>query len=124
MLSMIHLFSIVRPGAHTCLCVFTLMWSHPGDLGVHVCLCVCMLVYSHPGQTSLQLRWACLSLMPKAKASSRHASPPCSSTRPRGEGATGKEQLLPLITVTYWLNSKSAPLALPHNFYCHIFLSY
>ena len=82
-------------GAHTCLCVFTLMWSHPGDLGVHVCLCVCMLVYSHPGQTSLQLRWACLSLMPKAKASSRHASPPCSSTRPRGEGATGKGQSRP-----------------------------
>ena len=82
-------------GAPTCLCVFTLMWSHPGDLGAHVCLCVCMLVYSHRGQTCLQLRWVCLSLIPKANVSSCHAPPPCSPTRPRGEGATGKGQHRP-----------------------------
>lgn len=70
----------------TCVCVCVLTWSYSRPWCTHVVVCV-HAMWSHPGrprytmsvyacscthiqhQTSLQLRWTCLSLMPKAKAS-------------------------------------------------------
>lgn len=93
---------ILRPWCTHVLCVHV-MWSHPGDLGVHVCLCVCMPAGSHPAPDKSSAEMGLPVLDAQSQSVFTSCLTPCSSTRPRGEGVTGKGgRVCPLEVIGSW----------------------